>query len=141
MSQPRSINTTQEHVVCDVCARTLLRGEQTETFVGGGRRYSVCELCKPHALNEGWMREGAIPDYQGGGDRVQRRRSLLRRRRGKDGADERGDEIRLARCTANARPGVVLRRLGGRRGRSRGARADAGRTSIRTGAGACRDRS
>src|SRR6202167_3051913 len=94
MSQPLSINTTQEHVVCDVCARTLLRGEQMETFVGSGRRSNVCELCKPHALNEGWMREGAIPEYQGGGDRVQRRRSLLRRRWGKDGADERGDEIR-----------------------------------------------
>jgi hypothetical protein len=96
MSQPRSINTTHEHDVCDVCTRTLLRGEQTETFVGGGRRYSVCELCKPHALNEGWIREGAVPEYQGGGDRAQRRRSLLRRRRGKDGANERGDEIRLS---------------------------------------------
>ncbi len=50
-------------------------------FVGGGRRYNVCELCKPHALHEGWMREGAIPEFQGGPDRAQRRRSLFGRRR------------------------------------------------------------
>jgi hypothetical protein len=90
MSQPLSIRTSHEHDVCDVCARTLLRGEKTEAFVNGGRRYNVCELCKPHALHEGWMREGAIPDYQAGGDRIQRRRSLFGRRRGKG---ERGVEL------------------------------------------------
>lgn len=90
MSQPRSIRTIHESDVCDVCSRTVLRGEQTEVFVGGGRRYKVCELCKPHALHEGWMREGAIPDFQGGSERVQRRRSLFGRRRGKGDA-ERGE--------------------------------------------------
>jgi hypothetical protein len=80
MSQTLSISTKHEHDVCDICARTLLRGEQTETFIGGGRRYSVCELCKPHALHEGWLREGAIPDFQGIPDR-ERRRSLLGRLR------------------------------------------------------------
>jgi hypothetical protein len=81
MSQPLSIRTSHDHDVCDVCTRTLLRGENIEVFVNGGRRYSVCELCKPHALQEGWVREGAIPDFQGGGDRVQRRRSLFGRKR------------------------------------------------------------
>ncbi|HEX3616680.1 MAG TPA: hypothetical protein VHU61_09090 [Solirubrobacteraceae bacterium] len=81
MSQPLSIRTSHNHDVCDVCTRTLLRGENTEVFVNGGRRYNVCELCKPHALHEGWMREGAIPEYQGGGDRIQRRRSLFGRKR------------------------------------------------------------
>ena len=81
MSQPRSISTVHQHDVCDVCTRTVLRGEQTEVFVGGGRRYNVCELCKPHALHEGWMREGAIPEFQDNGERVQRRRSLFGRRR------------------------------------------------------------
>ena len=79
MSQPLSIRTSHDHDVCDVCTRTLLRGENIEVFVNGSRRYSVCELCKPHALQEGWVREGAIPDFQGGGDRVQRRRSLFGR--------------------------------------------------------------
>jgi hypothetical protein len=81
MSQPLSIRTSHDHDVCDVCTRTLLRGEKVEIFVNGGRRYTVCELCKPHALHEGWMREGAIPEFQGGGDRMQRRRALFGRKR------------------------------------------------------------
>lgn len=80
MSQPLSIRTSHEVDVCDICTRTLLRGEKTEAFVNGGRRYSVCELCKPHALHEGWMREGTMPDFQAGGDRVQRRGRLFGRR-------------------------------------------------------------
>jgi hypothetical protein len=81
MSQPLSIRTTRDDDVCDVCTRTLLRGEKSDAFINGGRRYNVCELCKPQALHEGWMREGVIPDSPGGGERVQRRRPLLRRRR------------------------------------------------------------
>jgi hypothetical protein len=81
MSQPLSIRTSHDADVCDVCTRTLLRGEKTEVFVNGGRRYNVCELCKPHALHEGWLREGAIPDFQGPGDRVQRRGKLFGRKR------------------------------------------------------------
>jgi hypothetical protein len=92
MSQTRSIRTIHDHDVCDVCTRTLLRGEHTEVFVGGGRRYNVCELCKPHALHEGWMREGAIPDFQSGSEREQRRRSLFGRRRGR-GRGERQIEL------------------------------------------------
>jgi hypothetical protein len=96
MSTTRSINTKQQHHVCDVCERTLLRGEQTEVFVNGGRRYSVCELCKPHALHEGWMREGAIPDYSEGSGVPDRRRSLFGRRRARS--------ARGGRATAAARP-------------------------------------
>lgn len=81
MSQPLSIRTSHDVDVCDVCTRTLLRGEKTEVFLNGGRRYNVCELCKPHALHEGWLREGAIPDFQGSGDRVQRRGKLFGRKR------------------------------------------------------------
>jgi hypothetical protein len=91
MNQPLSIRTSHETDVCDVCTRTLLRGEKTDAFVNGGRRYTVCELCKPHALHEGWMREGAIPEFQNGNDRDQRRRSLFGRRRAKP---ERGVELR-----------------------------------------------
>ena len=91
MNQPLSIRTSHETDVCDVCTRNLLRGERVEPFINGGRRYIVCELCKPHALHEGWMREGAIPELQNGNDRVQRRRSLFGRRRAKP---ERGVELR-----------------------------------------------
>jgi len=69
-----------EQDVCDVCGRTLLRGEHTEAFVDGGRRrYDVCELCKPHALHEGWLREGAEPDYPDTGSAPSRRGSLFGR--------------------------------------------------------------
>ena len=86
----RSINTAQQHDVCDVCERTLLRGEQIEVFVSSGRRYSVCELCKPHALHEGWMREGAIPDYSDAAGVPDRRRSLFGRRRARNARAGRG---------------------------------------------------
>ena len=90
MNQPLSISTSHQHDVCDVCARTLLRGEKTEPFINGGRQYNVCELCKPHALHEGWLRAGMLPDPPAGGDRPQRRRSLFHRRRGRS---ERGLEL------------------------------------------------
>ena len=43
---------------CDVCGRTLLRGEHAESFLAGGPRRMVCELCTPRAAHEGWIREG-----------------------------------------------------------------------------------
>lgn len=82
----KHITTIREQDVCDICGRTLLRGEQSEAFLDGHRRYSVCELCKPHALHEGWVREGTIPDYQGLGGYSARRRSLLGRFRSRGGA-------------------------------------------------------
>lgn len=87
MNQPLNITTSHQHDVCDVCARTLLRGEHTEAFLNGGRRYNVCELCKPHALHEGWIREGAVPAVQTPGERAPRRRPLFGRRRPRGGGD------------------------------------------------------
>src|SRR3954451_21468056 len=55
---PRQIATNQSAVVCDVCGRTLLRGEEASVFLAGGARRLVCELCTPRAANEGWIREG-----------------------------------------------------------------------------------
>jgi hypothetical protein len=53
----RSIVTSQPDVACDVCGRRLLRGEQPDMFLAGGRRRTVCELCAPRATHEGWLRE------------------------------------------------------------------------------------
>jgi hypothetical protein len=55
----KSITTTREAVRCDVCGRTLLRGEHADPFIAGGARRMVCELCVARAANEGWIREGA----------------------------------------------------------------------------------
>jgi hypothetical protein len=54
----KSISTSTPVISCDVCGRTLLRGEQPEVFLAGGTRRNVCELCTQRAAHEGWIREG-----------------------------------------------------------------------------------
>jgi hypothetical protein len=53
-------------VACDICGRTLLRGEHAETFLAGGSRREVCDLCTARAQHEGWIRES-------GGDELELR--------------------------------------------------------------------
>lgn len=89
----RAIRTTDAHTSCDVCGRTLLRGERADIYLNGGARRSVCELCTSRALNEGWIREGTMPDYDTGNDRPERRRSLFSRLRARRDAS-RGSEPR-----------------------------------------------
>jgi hypothetical protein len=75
----RDIRTSTAITTCDVCGRTLLRGERAQIYLDGPVRHSVCELCVPRAVSEGWVREGTVPPFEGrdgGGDR---RRSLLHR--------------------------------------------------------------
>jgi hypothetical protein len=64
--------------VCDVCGRTLLRGERAHAYLDGAARRSVCELCTSRALNEGWVLEGTERPYEGGRS-SERRRSLFGR--------------------------------------------------------------
>lgn len=71
---------------CDVCGRTLLRGERAEVYLDGGTRHSVCDLCKSRAVHVGWVREGTVPTYDGGQAAVSSRGGFftrLRRRREK----------------------------------------------------------
>jgi hypothetical protein len=74
----KTISTSHSVVVCAVCGRTLLRGENAEPFIAGGQRRMVCDLCAPRAVHEGWLREG-FDDV--GVRRVGRSRSLLGRLR------------------------------------------------------------
>ncbi len=55
----KAITTSHAVLSCDVCGRTLLRGERADPFITGGVRRLVCELCTARATNEGWIREGA----------------------------------------------------------------------------------
>ena len=74
----KSITTSHAAVACDVCGRTLLRGEHSDIFLAGGARRTVCELCTARATHEGWIREGL--DLGAGARRGDaRRRSLFGR--------------------------------------------------------------
>ena len=78
----RSIVTSQPDVACDVCARRLLRGEQSDIFLAAGRRRTVCELCAPRAVHEGWLRETDHDSVSLPPTPARRGRSLLDRLRG-----------------------------------------------------------
>jgi hypothetical protein len=100
----KSITTNPAVVTCDVCGRTLLRGEHADMFIAGGQRRSVCELCTGRAVHEGWIREGL--DDVVGRDRAGRHGrggsllSRLRSRRAEPTSEPRdpfGDEPVFAR--------------------------------------------
>src|SRR6478609_5744129 len=76
----KELKTDEEPVACDICGRTILKGERTEPFLApGGRRKTVCELCIPRADHEGWIRESAQNDLPATRTRPQQRRSLVGR--------------------------------------------------------------
>jgi hypothetical protein len=84
----RAIRTSTNQAACDVCGRTLLRGERAEIYLSGGARRSVCELCTSRALHGGWVREGEVPEYDEASARPDRRRSLFGRLRSRRDARE-----------------------------------------------------
>jgi hypothetical protein len=77
----RAIRTSGVDASCDICGRTLLRGERADVYLHGGSRHDVCELCIGRAVHAGWVREGTVPAYDQNGARGDNRRSLLGRLR------------------------------------------------------------
>ena len=83
MVETRSIRADYAAMSCDVCGRTLLRGEHPDAFLAGGVRRQVCELCIPRAQHEGWIREAGMDELGVGGARQEGRgRGWLERLRG-----------------------------------------------------------
>lgn len=87
----KTIVTNMAVIGCDVCGRTLLRGENADVFLHGGSRRTVCELCTTRAMHEGWIREGVDDALAGrrSGERSSAR-SLLGRLRSRRA--DRGDD-------------------------------------------------
>ncbi len=50
----KAITTSLPDVACDVCGRRLLRGERPDVFLAAGDPRTVCELCAPRAVHQGW---------------------------------------------------------------------------------------
>jgi len=99
MPKTTDIKTNQEDVACDICGRTLLRGEHAEDYLAAGQRRQVCELCTARAQHEGWIRESGGDDLalrhprgEGRGrsfiDRLRTRRERAREVNAEIAADE-----------------------------------------------------
>jgi len=87
----RQVQTSREPITCEICGRSLLRGEFATPFRDGAAQHLVCELCTSRAFGEGWVREGTqVTDTAS--TRSARARSLvgrLRARLEEGGANER----------------------------------------------------
>jgi hypothetical protein len=93
VASTRDIRTNQLDASCDVCGRTLLRGERAESYLAGGERRQVCELCTVRAQHEGWIREDGGDELTLRTSRQERGRGFLekfraRRERAREVADE-----------------------------------------------------
>lgn len=78
----KELRPVHDNVTCDVCGRTILKGERTEPFLApGGKRHGVCELCFSRAQHHGWIRESVAGDVPSGVPRAEPRRPLLSRLR------------------------------------------------------------
>jgi hypothetical protein len=82
----KELRPVHDALSCEVCGRTILKGERTESYLApGGHRNLVCELCSGRAEHAGWIRESAAGSLPSRFPREEQRRSLLGRLRRKRG--------------------------------------------------------
>jgi hypothetical protein len=85
----KELRPVHDEVQCDICGRTILKGERTEPYLApGGQRMLVCDLCTDRAYSEGWIRESAHGETPAASRRKEPRRSLFGRLRGREAAAE-----------------------------------------------------
>jgi hypothetical protein len=78
----KELRPVHDAVSCDVCGRTILKGERPEWYLApGGDRRRVCDLCAARAQHHGWIRESAAGDMPARMPRNEPRRGMLGRLR------------------------------------------------------------
>ena len=95
----KELRPVHDVVNCDVCGRTILKGERVEWYLApGGQRHQVCDLCAVRARHHGWIRESAAGDMPARPPRNESGGMLgrLRRRRPAEPARIERDEPALA---------------------------------------------
>jgi hypothetical protein len=94
----KELRPVHDAVSCDVCGRTILKGERAEWYLApGGHRHQVCDLCAVRAQHHGWIRESGAGDLPARVPRNEPRRGVLGRlRRGRPAPRRAEEEARLA---------------------------------------------
>ena len=78
----KELRPVHDAVSCDVCGRTILKGERPEWYLApGGHRRQVCDLCAARAQHHGWIRESGAGDMPARMPRHEPRRGVLGRLR------------------------------------------------------------
>jgi predicted Fe-S protein YdhL (DUF1289 family) len=94
----KELRPVHDAVSCDVCGRTILKGERAEWYLApGGHRHQVCDLCAVRAQHHGWIRESGAGELPARVPRHEPRRGMLGRfRRSRPAPRSAEDEARLA---------------------------------------------
>jgi predicted Fe-S protein YdhL (DUF1289 family) len=94
----KELRPVHDAVSCDVCGRTILKGERAEWYLApGGHRRQVCDLCATRAQQHGWIRESGAGDLPARVPRNEPRRGVLGRlRKRRPVGRPAEDEARLA---------------------------------------------
>jgi hypothetical protein len=78
----KELRPVHDVISCDVCGRTILKGEHTEAYLApGGHRHQVCDLCSARAQHAGWIRESGAGAMPARAPRSEPRRGVLGRLR------------------------------------------------------------
>ena len=84
----KELRPVHDIVNCDVCGRTILKGERTEWYLApGGHRHEVCDLCAVRAQHHGWIRESAAGEMPTRAPRSDQGRGMLGRLRRRAATD------------------------------------------------------